>query len=69
MGLVFTLLEKIQIKSVVLIAVLLNLLIYNFFGPVAQRLERGTHNSRVAGSSPARPTFYAAVVKWQTQQT
>ena len=26
-------------------------------GPIAQRLEQGTHNPSVAGSSPARPTY------------
>ena len=28
-----------------------------FSGPVAQRLEQGTHNPLVAGSNPAGPTF------------
>jgi len=29
-----------------------------FFGPVAQRLEQGTHNPLVVGSNPTGPTFY-----------
>ena len=28
----------------------------DIFGPMAQRLEQGTHNPLVAGSNPARPT-------------
>ena len=27
-----------------------------FCGPLAQRLEQGTHNSLVIGSNPVRPT-------------
>ncbi len=30
-------------------------------GPVAQRLEQGTHNPLVAGSNPAGPTMFSGV--------
>jgi hypothetical protein len=33
-----------------------------FCGRVAQWLEQGTHNSLVAGSSPAAPTIYGSVM-------
>ena len=33
-------------------------------GPVAQMVEQGTEDPRVAGSIPARPTQNAGMVEW-----
>ncbi len=30
----------------------------SIYGPIAQRLEQGTHNPLVVGSNPTRPTIF-----------
>ena len=41
----------------------------NFIGPLAQRLEQGTHNPLVLGSNPRGPTINASLAQSVEQLT
>ena len=57
---IYSQLENLQTRA--------NVLFSYVNGPVAQRLEQGTHNPLVPGSNPGGPSSLTSLLDWKHRQ-